>query len=336
MKKGIVFLLVLTMVLALPACKAPAQQSAGTPTKESAVATSAPAVASVAPTVTPTAAPTVIVTTAAPTEAPTAAATEAETQVTASDPTESPTETSPTEAPTETSPTEAPTETAPTAAPTEIPTEDTTPHSELYIPGVSQDQMLEYFYEVVLDMEYIDGEGDATLVQKWDRPISYRIEGVPDHRDAQLLSEFVKQLNKVEGFPGIRAATGLEQNVTIYFLHDEEFKTQFSHVIENESADGAVQFWYYNNTNGIYSGRIGYRKDAPQAIRESVIPEEIVNLLGISDTILRKDSIIYQYGSEVTEPSAVDWAIIKLLYNPKIQCGMNAAECEPIIRELYY
>ena len=34
--------------------------------------------------------------------------------------------------------------------------------------------------------------------------------------------------------------------------------------------------------------------------------------------------------------SDVDWAIIKLLYNPKIQCGMDAAACERVIRELYY
>jgi hypothetical protein len=296
MKKCIAYLLVLATVVGLSACKAPTNSVA--PTEESTAATSAPTVASVAPAAT-------VITTAA-TEAPTTAATE------------------------------APEETAPTAAPTEIPTEDTTPHSEFYAPGVSEDEMVAYFKEVVLNMEYTTGEGDATLVQKWDRPISYRIEGVPEHRDAELLNEFTKQLNQVEGFPGIRAATGLEQNVTISFLHDKDFVPQFAHLLKGERADGVVQFWYYNNTNGIYSGRIGYRKDASQKTRESVIPEEIVNLLGISDTTARKDSITYQYSNEATEPSAVDWSIIKLLYNPKIRCGMTAAECETVIRELYY
>lgn len=296
MKKCIAYLLVLATVVGLSACKAPTNAVA--PTEESTAATSAPTVASVAPAAT-------VITTAA-TEAPTTAATE------------------------------APEETAPTAAPTEIPTEDTTPHSEFYAPGVSEDEMVAYFKEVVLNMEYTTGEGDATVVQKWDRPISYRIEGVPDHRDAELLNEFTKQLNQVEGFPGMRAATGLEQNVTISFLHDKDFVPQFAHLLKGERADGVVQFWYYNNTNEIYSGRIGYRKDASQKTRESVIPEEIVNLLGISDTTARKDSITYQYSNEATEPSAVDWSIIKLLYNPKIRCGMTAAECETVIRELYY
>ena len=237
-----------------------------------------------------------------------------------------------TSAPT-TAPTMVPTQ-VPTAKPTEVPTE--APHSDLYVPGVSQDQMVTYFNEVVLSMEYTDGDGDATLVQKWECPVRYRIEGVADDGDAQVLDAFIEQLNEVEGFPGIGVATGLEQNVTISFLQDEAFYAQFADVLNGEVADGAVQFWYYNATNDIHSGRIGYRKDASQEIRESVIPEEIVNLLGISDTVLREDSITYQYGNKATKPSAVDWVIIKLLYHPRIQCGMTAAECEPIIRELYY
>ena len=301
MKKYIVFLLVLTMAIGLAACQKPVQK-----TQEAVTETTA-----VAPTTVPTKASTVT-----PTEAPTAAPTAVPTAV-------------PTTAPAETS-TEAP-----TAEPTEEPTED--PHSEFYVEGVSQDQMVEYFNEVVLSMEYTTGDGNAALVQKWDRTISYRIiDGVPTKQDAQIISDLCKALNEVEGFPGIRAATGLEQNLAIYFLHDDEFETQFSHLVNGEYADGAVQFWYYNATNNIYNGRIGYRKDNAQEIRNSVIPEEIINLLGISDTTLREDSITYQYGDEATEPSAVDWAIIKLLYNPKIECGMDAAQCEAVIRELYY
>lgn len=328
MKKHIVLLLALAMLLSLSACKTPTEQNDADPiatTAAEAYAADGEAAES-APVTVASAAPTEI--TAVPTEPSAADPTATEvTEVTAA-PAETATEMA-TGVPDE--PTQAPTE-----APTEIPTEDTAPHSAFYVPGVSQDEMVAYFSEVVLGMEYTDGEGDAAVVQKWERPVSYRIEGVPDHRDAQIINELSKQLNQVEGFPGIGAAKGLEQNVTISFLHDEEFNTQFAHLLKGEAADGAAQFWYYNNTNDIYSGRIGYRKDADQQIRESVIPEEIVNLLGIGDTVLREDSITYQNGSEATELSAVDWAIIKLLYNPRIHCGMNAAECETIIRELYY
>lgn len=329
MKRYLVFLLALAMIFGLLACKTPAAQSDAEPTAATVAAESVAAtVVSAAPTAQPTQAPTELTinpesATNAPADTTDATATQV-TEVTAA----------PTEATAATATGEDPTQTPPTVAPTEMPTEDTTPHSELYVPGVSQDKMVTYFNEVVLDMEYTDG--DATVVQKWEQPISYRIDGVPNHKDAQIISALSKQLNSVEGFPGIRAATGLEQNVTISFLHKEEFDTQFAHMLNGEPADGAAQFWFYNQTNNIYSGRIGYNKDAAQEIRNSVIPEEIVNLLGINDTTLREDSITYQNGSAVTELSDVDWAIIRLLYNPRIECGMDAAACERVVRELYY
>jgi hypothetical protein len=32
----------------------------------------------------------------------------------------------------------------------------------------------------------------------------------------------------------------------------------------------------------------------------------------------------------------VDELILKLLYHPQIQCGMDAQQCEAVIRQLYY
>jgi hypothetical protein len=56
----------------------------------------------------------------------------------------------------------------------------------------------------------------------------------------------------------------------------------------------------------------------------------------IQDTGLRPDSIIYQEYSEPQELTEVDELILKLLYHPDILPGMNAAQCEEVIRRLYY
>ena len=69
---------------------------------------------------------------------------------------------------------------------------------------------------------------------------------------------------------------------------------------------------------------------------QSGLLEEMVNCLGLGDSTLREDSIVYQYGSDIKTLSEMDWLIIKLLYNPRIRCGMDAAQCEEVIRELYY
>ena len=199
------------------------------------------------------------------------------------------------------------------------------------------EDMIAYFNEVVLNMEYTTGSGDITLVQKWFVPIRYQIFGTPTEEDLQVLEALFAELNQVPGFPGISKVQDYEAgNLTISFLNEDDFQLAFSDFLGGELADGAVQFWYYTDSNDIYSGRVGYRTDIDQETRNSVLPEEIINLLGFNDSVLREDSIVYQYSSTVLELSDVDWVLLQLLYDPAIQCGMNAEECETVIRSLYY
>ena len=194
-----------------------------------------------------------------------------------------------------------------------------------------------YFDEVVSDMEYTDGDGDVSLVQKWTSPIRYYIYGTPTLEDIAVLNTLFYQLNQIPGFPGISETTISDAaNLTLNFLDSEEFYESFSEVTKGEEAFGAAQFWYFNLTNEIHTAQIGYRTDIDQYSRNSVLLEEIVNVLGISDSLTRTDSIVYQYSNSNMELSDVDWLIIKLLYNPAITCGMNASDYASTIATLYY
>ncbi len=231
-----------------------------------------------------------------------------------------------------------------TAAVTTIPTAPKPPtataaplHSPLYLPGFSVGQVTEYFEEVVLQMEYTDGIGDVTLVQKWTTPLCYRIEGNPTAEDAAVLTTFTADLNAVEGFPGMyEAAEGETENLTIRFLDQTAFYDAFYTVVGDEDAYGATWFYYYTDTNNIYTATIGCRTDMDQSERNSVLIEEIVNTLGFTDTVLREDSIVYQYSDDNTTLSDIDWLLLRLLYHPQMQCGMDAKACGDVIRELYY
>lgn len=225
-----------------------------------------------------------------------------------------------------------------TTEPTQIVTQPSIPqHSDLFLPSCTTQQMVDYFSEVILDIEYNIGDGDYTLVQKWTEPIYYRIYGMPTEEDNAVLNSLFAQLNQIQGFPGIYAAEdSASENLSLNFLDYETFDQSFSEVINGEYAFGAVQFWYYTDTNEIYTARIGYRTDIDQASRNSVLKEEIINALGISDTVARENSIVYQYSNENTSLSDVDLVILKLLYDPKILCGMDHDSCAAVIEELYY
>ena len=210
-------------------------------------------------------------------------------------------------------------------------------HSAFYREGFDVEEILTYFQEVTNQIEYTDGTGDPSLIQKWLTPMVYRIHGSPTEEDLQVLAEFCDQLNAVPGFPGIREAQEDEfENLTLSFLDPDSFRERFSDVVHGEEAWGATQYWYYTATNEIYSAAIGYRTDIPQADRNSIILEEIVNTLGISDSGRRSDSIVYQDSNDNLQLSEIDWLLLELLYHPDIACGMDAEMCEKVIRDLYY
>lgn len=226
-----------------------------------------------------------------------------------------------------------------TAVETEaIPPETTPPPTQpllpaLAIPGVSAEDVIAYFNEVCLDAE-ITHSGDPSLLQKWTAPIRYTVFGSPTEEDKAVLTGFVDWLNTIEGFPGIAESAGNhETNLRIYFCTQEELIDRMG---DNFTGmDGAVTFWYEENV--IYDAIICIRTDLHQELRNSVILEELYNGLGpIQDTWLREDSIIYAGYSEPQELTAVDELVLKLLYRRELQCGMDARECEILIRELYF
>ena len=205
-------------------------------------------------------------------------------------------------------------------------------HSPFYVDGVTPENVITYFNEVCLDAEYVDS-GDASLVQKWVAPIYYTVHGDPTDEDRLTLTKCIDQLNRIDGFPGIHDANESNNaNLQLYFCSQKELIARMGD--NHQDSEGAVTFWYTDNE--IYNATICYRTDLNQELRNSVILEELYNGLGpIQDTQLRTDSIIYTDGSYLSLTD-VDLLILRLLYHPMVKCGMNAEECENVIRQLYY
>jgi len=206
-------------------------------------------------------------------------------------------------------------------------------HSPLYIPGVSVEDVVLYFNEVCLDAETVHG-GDPSVLQKWMIPLRYIVHGSPTAEDRAIMDHFTQWLNTLEGFPGISETKDpMEANLRIHFCDQEEMLAIMGDWVYG--LDGAVTFWY--ECDEIYDAVICCRTDLDQHLRNSVIQEEIYNGLGpVQDTSLRPDSMIYAGFSEPQSLTPVDELLLKLLYHPDMVCSMNAAQCEAVIRQLYY
>lgn len=220
-----------------------------------------------------------------------------------------------------------------TVPPTVAPPSTAPVHSELYIPGLETEDVIRYFNEICLDAEFVNS-GNPNLLQKWNAPITYWINGNTTAEDLSQFQGMVDWLNTLEGFPGMQQADAAWQaNMTICFCTEQEMLDLLGD--QFYGTDGGVTFWY-DGENRIYDAIICYRTDLSQHVRNSVILEEIYNALGpVQDTQLRPDSIIYAGYSEPQALTQIDELLLKLLYHPRMHCGMNQAECEAVIRQLY-
>lgn len=198
--------------------------------------------------------------------------------------------------------------------------------------GVSVEDVILYFNEVCQYAEYRN-EGDPTVLQKWVEPIRYCIDGLPTTEDLDMLEGFAAWLNTGEGFPGIRQTNDYNsRNMTIHFCDQQELIKRMGQNFED--CDGAVTIWF-DDQGAIYEAVICIRTDLSQEVRNSVILEELYNGLGpMQDTALRPDSIIYQDLSQPQQLSELDELLLRLLYHPHVQTGMDARQCEEIIRSL--
>ncbi len=228
-----------------------------------------------------------------------------------------------------TSTTQATTTTVMTTSTTPLPPP---PEILLSLDGIPLDGIFGWFEEVCLDVEYSYG-GNDSCVQKWTVPIRYSVDGTPTEEDIHALERIADVLGGIQGFPGIAPAGSDEQaNLTIWFCSGEQLVETLGDPFTPDLY-GGTRFWYTDNA--IYEGVICCREDIDQFTRDSVIVEEIYNLLGpIQDTETRNDSVIYQYSNENTELSPIDLLILQLLYHPTVECGMTADKCERVIDAL--
>ena len=202
--------------------------------------------------------------------------------------------------------------------------------------GYTIDEVIHYFHEVVHSGEYSFGYGQMNVIHKWEKPIYYKIHGGYTDEDMRVLTRLFGDLNAVDGFPGIHPAENEEDVlVNIYFYDQNRMMEEFGYLINHESAEGLMTYWYSNDTNEILNAVVCYRMDITQAVRNSVLVEEIVNMLGMpNDTRTRPDSVLYQYNSLATELSRLDWLFINLLYSPWMKCGYNCDATATVVRAL--
>lgn len=226
-------------------------------------------------------------------------------------------------------------ETILTPSPTEEPVDMYAPRVDSK--GYSPEEVVEYFGDVALQTEFAGSSNNSNLLRRWGDPIRCYIYGEPTSEDLLLIDALFAELNNIPGFVGIHIADDSDEaNVRIHFATGEEYDDLATQYVSGAS-DGFATCWYYTDSNRYYEAEVGICMDVTQTTRNSVILEELVQMLGLlNDSYLYEDSIFYQSFNEPQWPSDLDWIMVQLLYHPLIEPGMTYEDCAELIPDILY
>ena len=193
---------------------------------------------------------------------------------------------------------------------------------------------LNYFYETVFFEDF--GNKKISNLKKWDTDIVLFYFGDFSERDELIIVNTIKQINKLDLPIKIKIAEKENQaNVELFFGNRTSVLKRFG----QENKFGVIQgYASTNQENGIIrSGEIGIINDLKAELRDALIFEELVQILGLQgDSHSYRSSTFYEKENYVTELSELDSKIIQLLYDQRIPHNYSIEKFEDLFsKELY-
>lgn len=179
----------------------------------------------------------------------------------------------------------------------------------------------EVFRIAAFSVEYGDG-GD--VLHRWESPLLLYVHGSPTPEDEETIDAFMQQLNEnVAGFPGIsRTLDQSLANVTVAYVPLEQMQY---HVTDYREGNWGYVSYFWNAENQMFCLEIAIASDKTnQKERNHLFMEELVGGLGLTNDIEgHPDSIIYQPWTDTQQLSRMDWQLLNLLYDKRLQSGMT-------------
>ena len=155
------------------------------------------------------------------------------------------------------------------------------------------------------------------------------IEGDPTREDIETLNRVISELNHLVS--GITLDTVIwDPDIEIYFASSGQFPS-----IEPNYVPGNKGFFWawWDSSGALYKARILVATDGiTQKQRSHIIREELTQCLGImNDSYEYEDSIFYQEWTDTESYAEIDRAVISILYDPRIEPGMDMEQVEEVI-----
>jgi len=197
------------------------------------------------------------------------------------------------------------------------------------------ESVIEYFNEIALGFEF----GSASEVtRKWKNDMKIFVGGTKTPIMMDELLRVIQEINALatDGFSASVVTDSVESNFYIFLGSGGEYAKKFPSVLNLVLSNWGLFNIYFDASNIIYGGIMYVDIDRASNIEEKhLLREELTQSLGLAkDSNRYPDSIFQANWTSTTEYSNVDKDLVRLLYHPSMQIGLDQVQSADLLREI--
>lgn len=195
--------------------------------------------------------------------------------------------------------------------------------------------VIEYFQEVALGFEF---GGVPNITRKWTTEMKIFVGGNKTPALMQELEDIVGDINALttDGFEMKIVADSLQHNFYIFLGGATVYAQKFPAVASLVGTNWGLFSVYLNPNDQIYGGHMYVDTNRANAEEERhLLREELTQALGLArDSELYLNSIFQSSWTTTTQYADIDEELIRLLYHPQMQIGLDEAMTEQVLTEI--
>lgn len=202
-----------------------------------------------------------------------------------------------------------------------------------------QERIVEYFKDVAVGFEFCNG--NAKITRKWGPSMRLFVDGTYDPELLTKIESVVEEINNLctDGFEILFVNEFSQSNCHLFCGAPDEFVELYPETEDLLINNGGLFNVWWNASNRIIRARIFVEtSELPLMFQQSIAMEELTQSLGLGrDSPFYTQSIFYETqndGGFATEFAPIDRELIRLLYHPDMEVGLNESEVDILLRQI--
>jgi hypothetical protein len=211
------------------------------------------------------------------------------------------------------------------------------PPEDLPTPTLTAEQLevIEYFKDIALGFEF---GGASAITRKWPNDLRIYVSGDASAEILAELDTIILEINELatDGFEIELVSDSLASNCHIFFGDAATYADQYPEVTNQVNVNWGLFYVYWNSQDQFTRGHMYVDITRANLVEQKhLLREELTQSLGLAqDSPQYQESIFQINWTTTTEYAPIDRELIRLLYHPLMQIGLDDAEVDQQLRNI--